>query len=324
MKRNAPDAVDTNAFSNMVTRLQKEYNERNPDWQAGGGDIRMGRFEHLPEPVVPYGLTARRHHGTKNGPDNGHGPAGNEESCRGMYHKYHNMAKSAFWQAHEQFPQLPEFTDFDEAVNAVTAPQPVGIGILQEREKAGTYSGFEIPTEKTLQNIALVMVMGADFREFCRISWLQKPALKCMAELDAVKPRKCRNYYLRTLVSIFTAAYKQGNFAVVDKAIKQFDEQIIISAEKHFMVFCQSLQGCQTAIDKMTRRADLRIDDNAVLRKYLRGLTVIGHKPPTECDSMDTEYRDLYRDYSDFEHRKLLIISERNIGLVHDYVEELL
>ena len=71
---------------------------------------------------------------------------------------------------------------------------------------------------------------------------LQKPALKCMAELDAVKPRKCRNYF-RTLVSIFTAAYKQGNFTVVDKAIKQFDEQIIISAEKNFMLFCQSLQG---------------------------------------------------------------------------------
>ena len=122
MERIAPDAVDTNAFSNMVTRLQKEYNERNPGWQAGGGDIRMGRFEHLPEPIVPCGLTARRHHGTKTGPDNGHGPPGNQESCRGMYH---NMAKSAFWQAHEQFPQLPEFEDFYEAANAVTPPEPV-------------------------------------------------------------------------------------------------------------------------------------------------------------------------------------------------------
>ena len=87
--------------------------------------------------------------------------------------------------------------------------------------------------------------MGTDFREFCRTSRLQKPALKCMAELDAVKPRKCRNYF-RALVSIYTAAYKQDNFAVVDKAIKQFDEQIIMSADKSFLLFCQSLQGCQT------------------------------------------------------------------------------
>ena len=93
MKRMAPDAVGTNAFSNMVTRLQKKYNERNPGWQVDGGDIRMGRFEHLPEPTVPCGLTARRHHGTNNGPDNGHGPPGNQENCRGMYH---NMAKSVF------------------------------------------------------------------------------------------------------------------------------------------------------------------------------------------------------------------------------------
>ena len=47
MERIAPGAVDTNIFSNMVTRLQKKYNERNPGWKAGGGDIRMGRFEHL-------------------------------------------------------------------------------------------------------------------------------------------------------------------------------------------------------------------------------------------------------------------------------------
>ena len=101
MERIAPDAVDTNAFPNMVTRLQKEYNARNPGWKAGSGDIRMGRFEHLPENTVPCGLTARRHHVTKTSPDNSRGPPGNQESCRGMYH---SMAKSAFWQAHEQFP----------------------------------------------------------------------------------------------------------------------------------------------------------------------------------------------------------------------------
>ena len=87
----------------------------------------------------------------------------------------------------------------------------------------------------------------------------------------------------------------------MDKVIKQFDEQIAMSADKSVLLFCQSLQGYQTAIDKMTRRADLRIDDNAVLRKYLRGLTVIGHTPPTECDSMGTEYRDLYRDYNKYQ-----------------------
>ena len=121
-----------------------------------------------------------------------------------------------------------------------------------------------------------------------------------MAELDAVNPRQCRNYF-RTRVDIYTAAYKQDNFAVVDKVIKQFDEQIIMSPEKSFLLFCQSLQGCQTAIDKMTRRDDLRVDDNAVLRQFLRGLAVIGHKPPTECDAMDTEYRDLYRDNNKYQ-----------------------
>ena len=85
-----------------------------------------------------------------------------------------------------------------------------------------------------------------------------------------MKPRQCRNYF-RTLVGIYTAAYKQDNFAVVDKVIKQFDEQIIMSPDKSFLLFCQSLQGCQTAIGKMTRRNDLRIGDDAVLRKYLRG-----------------------------------------------------
>ena len=90
-------------------------------------------------------------------------------------------------------------------MGAVTPPQAVPISDLQDREKAGTYSGFEIPTEKTLRKIALVM--GTDFREFCRTSRLKKPALKCMAELGDVKPRQCRNCF-RTLVGIYTAAYK--------------------------------------------------------------------------------------------------------------------
>ena len=40
---------------------------------------------------------------------------------------WHDAFKSAFWQAHEQFPQLPDFEDFYESLNAVTAPQPVDI-----------------------------------------------------------------------------------------------------------------------------------------------------------------------------------------------------
>jgi hypothetical protein len=85
--------------------------------------------------------------------------------------------------------------------------------------------------------------MGTDFREFCRTSRLQKPALKCQAELGAVKPRQCRNYF-RTLAGIYTAAYKQDNFAVVDKVIKQFDEQIIMSPDKSFLL---SASPCKAA-----------------------------------------------------------------------------
>ena len=191
MERFAPGAVDTNAFSNMVTRIQKDWNDAHPGWQADGGDVRLGRFEYIPDKIVLCGLTARRHHGNKTGPANGHGLPGAEETCQGMWHNAH---KYAFWQAHVQFPQLPEVEDFHEAVDAVTPPQVVAISDLQEREKAGTYSGFEIPTEKTMRKIALVM--GTDFRESCRTSRLQKPALKCQDELGAVKPRQCRNYCL--------------------------------------------------------------------------------------------------------------------------------
>ena len=93
MERIAPDAVDTNAFSNMVTRIQKDWNDAHPGWQADGGDVRLGRFEYIPDKIVLCGLTARRHHGTKTGPANGHGPPGAEETCQGMWHNAH---KSAF------------------------------------------------------------------------------------------------------------------------------------------------------------------------------------------------------------------------------------
>ena len=36
MERIPPDAVDTNAFPNMVTQKQKEWNDAHPGWQADG------------------------------------------------------------------------------------------------------------------------------------------------------------------------------------------------------------------------------------------------------------------------------------------------
>ena len=92
MERLPPDAVDTNAFSKMVERLKKEWNDAHPTWQDEDGDVRLGRFEYLAEKVVPCGLRARRHHGTKTGPPNGHGPAGDPESCRGIWSNLHRSA----------------------------------------------------------------------------------------------------------------------------------------------------------------------------------------------------------------------------------------
>ena len=69
MERLPPDAANPNAFSDTMTRLCKEYNDCNPNWQAAGGDIRSGRFGYLPGKVAPCGQAARRHHGTKTGPD---------------------------------------------------------------------------------------------------------------------------------------------------------------------------------------------------------------------------------------------------------------
>ena len=73
-----------------------------PNWQSAGGDVKSGRFEHLSGKVAPCGLTARRHHGTKTGPDNGHmlpGAAAESETCRGMYVTVAGVEhKPAFWQ----------------------------------------------------------------------------------------------------------------------------------------------------------------------------------------------------------------------------------
>ena len=55
MERLPPDAANPNAFSGTVTRLCKEHNDSNPNWQAAGGDIRPGRFGYLPGKVAPCG-----------------------------------------------------------------------------------------------------------------------------------------------------------------------------------------------------------------------------------------------------------------------------
>ena len=104
-------AVDPNpnAFSDAATRLSKAYNDAHPVWQVHGGDNRYGRFGYLPEKVAraPCGVTARRHHSTKTGPDIGHiigGAPGGPESCRGMFSAVAGVIhKSAFWQAHKHF-----------------------------------------------------------------------------------------------------------------------------------------------------------------------------------------------------------------------------
>ena len=175
----------------MVTRLCKDYNDANPNWQAAGGNIRSGRFDYLPAKVAPCGQAARRHHGTKTGPPNGcmiGRVGGVEESCRGMFMTVAgNVHHSAFWQAHEQFPQRPEFFDFKESTGANSAPAPCTVAELQDLEAADVCAGFNLPSDRTFRHIALVM--GDHFRTFCRTSRLFKPPLKCMAELDAVNPQ---------------------------------------------------------------------------------------------------------------------------------------
>ena len=197
MERLPPDAPNPNAFSQTVAQKIKEYNDAHPLWQAAGGDVRSGRVEHLPEKVAPCGLTARRHHGTKVGPTNGHtigaGIAAEDESCRGMFMTVGGVDhKSAFWQAHEQFPQLPEFCDFKVSTGANHAPIPYTVKELIDMESTGVYAGFDLPSDRTFRHISIVM--GDHFRTFCRTSRLFKPPLKCMAEIDAVNPQLCRNY----------------------------------------------------------------------------------------------------------------------------------
>ena len=177
----------------------QEHNDAHPNWQAAGGDIRSGRFEHLPGKVAPCGPTARRHHGTKTGPDNGHiinpgGAAPEDETCRGMFTTVAGVEhKSAFWKAHELFPQRPELCDFKPSTGANSAPVPYKVAKLIEMEAGGVYAGFDLPPNRTFRHIALVM--GDHFRTSCRTSRLFKSPLKCMAELDAVNPQLRRIFF---------------------------------------------------------------------------------------------------------------------------------
>ena len=142
MERILPDAPNPNAFSDRVSELCKEWNDTHPTWRNHGGFVRSGRFEFLPEKIAPCGLSARRHHGTKTGPDNGYvSAAGVPESSRGMFvYNAGVRTLSAFWQAHEQYPQQPEFCDF-EFINENTEPRPYSVPELVEREDEGVYAG---------------------------------------------------------------------------------------------------------------------------------------------------------------------------------------
>ena len=108
----------------------------------------------MPEKVAPpCGQAARRHHGTKTGPDNGHilaGAAAQPETCRDMFMTVAGVVHhSAFWQAHEQFPQRPEFCDFKESTGSNSAPVPFTVQELLDREAAGVYAGFDLPSDRT-------------------------------------------------------------------------------------------------------------------------------------------------------------------------------
>ena len=142
VERLPPDAANPNRFSEAVSRLCKEYNGTHPNWQDNGGDIRSGHFEHLPGKVAPCGLTARHHHGTKTGPDNGHILPGAAAETRVLPRHVHHRGiehKSDFWQqAHEQFPQRPGFCDFRPSTGANSAPVPCKVAELTGIEVAGS------------------------------------------------------------------------------------------------------------------------------------------------------------------------------------------
>ena len=129
MERLPPDAANPNAFSetgdSSVQRATMMLIQTGKLLAAIlGPDV----LSYLPGKVAPCGLTARRHHGTKTGPDNGHtigGAVVSTESCRGMFATVAGVVhQSAFWQAHEQFPQRPEFCDFKPSTGGNSAPVP--------------------------------------------------------------------------------------------------------------------------------------------------------------------------------------------------------
>ena len=167
MERFSPGSANLNAFSDMVTRLCKVYIDAHSNWQATGCDVRSARFEYLPEKVAPCGRSARRHHGTKHGPPDGatvHAAGGGrDETCRGIWT---DGNRSAFWQAHVQFPRLPGFCDFADPEDDETAPFLYSDAELLNRESIGVYNDFDLLMDRTLRHIA--MVMGDHFKTFCR------------------------------------------------------------------------------------------------------------------------------------------------------------
>ena len=148
MERLSPGSVNPNAFSDMVTRLCEEYNDAHPNWRVTGGDVRSARFGYLPEKVAPCRRSARRHYGTKTGPPNGatvHAAGdGGDETCRGICT---GGNRSAFWKAHVQFAQLPEFCDFADSEDDETAPVLYSDAEPLDRECIGVYNGFGLPTD---------------------------------------------------------------------------------------------------------------------------------------------------------------------------------
>ena len=142
MERFEPSASNPNAFSERVDELAKAFCDSHgpaaaSPWPSAGGDIRPAYIAHLADRIAPQGIFARRRHGTKSGPDNGHvlpGGAG-AESCRGLFTA---LEKSAFWQAHEQFPQLPEYVDFAVSAGPNTAPQTDSASVGLSSDKCKT------------------------------------------------------------------------------------------------------------------------------------------------------------------------------------------
>ena len=296
MERLPPGAANPNAFSGMVTRLCKTDNDANPNWQAAGGDIRSGRFEYLPEKVAPCGLHARRNHGTKTGPTTA------TLSVVLVVSTSPSAACSRPWLA--SFANLLFGKLMSSFLNGRSSVTSV---LLRDK----TVHLFHARCKNYSTVVLLASMLASTSRSIVRsgilpLSWVitfepfvvppDCSNLHSNAWRNSMPPiHSCTEIIFRTLVGIYTAAYEQDNYAIIDKVSKRFTEQIAMSIDLSFVLFCESIVGCQIAIGIMTLRPDLRIIiDSDVLRKFIRGLTVVGHKSPTGCDSIDAEYVKLY------------------------------